>query len=152
MVTSASGLPMTAELATGTFQMVLSSSAGFSGLLGFSGAAGALALFSPASLTYTLSGLVPEAIAALAAASCSSITAVNLSIGCAPLRNTPLMNDAGVPVTPALLPMAMSASILAATSGLAISSLNLARSTPASAAHCSYLSGERSFWLAKAAA
>ncbi len=53
MVTSASGLPTTAELPTGTFHTVLSSSAGFSGCLAsgrFSGA-GALALFSPASLT-----------------------------------------------------------------------------------------------------
>src|SRR5512132_674639 len=89
-------------------------------------------------------------MAALALPSSSSITAVNFSRGCAPLRKVPLMNDAGVPWTPTVLPTAMSSSIFLANSPLSNEAFHLALSTPDCTAHCSYFSGESAVWFWKA--
>ncbi len=79
------------------------------------------------------------------------MTVLNLSNGCAPESDTPLMKNAGVPFAPTALPAALSLSTLSAHVCASRPALNLAASfTPASPAHFTYESGPSADWFLKA--
>jgi hypothetical protein len=81
---------------------------------------------------------VPFASFSFAAEICASMIGLNLSAGCAPPRETPLMKNAGVPLTPMLFPSSMSSSIFAENRFAPSASRSAETFTPDCCAHISY--------------
>src|SRR3954453_8923183 len=88
-----------------------------------------------------------DAVLLPARRSSSSITVVMLSSGTAPLMNRPLMNIAGVPLTPAAEPALMSAWMAVAFSPESRHLLNLSAFRPTEAALALRWSTPSSSWL-----